>query len=740
MIQRWRRGERPLPEEFLGRHPGLWQHPEAAADLIYEELCLRQEFGPEVPVEQVLHRFPQWRPQLEVLFDCQRVLGPRRPAPLFPSVGETRGDFLLLAELGSGAQGRVFLAQQRCLGDRPVVLKLTPAEAREHLALARLQHTHIVPLYSIQDHAGRGLRALCMPYFGGATLDRVLAALPAPPGRRTGQDLLDALDRTQAGGPVIAPARVPARRLLARSTYVQAVCWIGACLADALQHAHERGLVHLDLKPANVLLAADGEPMLLDFHLAREPVSRGGEWPEWLGGTPGYMSPEQEASLRAIEQGRPAPQPVDGRSDIYSLGVVLHEALAVSLPAPASTAQSLHRCHPQVSIGLADVVARCLACDPARRYPDMAALAADLRRHLRDLPLAGVRNRSLAERWHKWRRRRPYRIALACMMMAVVTAAAAVGLGAASHLVQRVDAARTALGDGQVEMAQEDWERAAATLQRGLSSVGGIPFQKTLAAELDGQLRRAEQGRAAAATAACANELHELAERVRFLYGADDLPGDPGRLVTSCRVLWENRDRVVERLGSPLAQDSHDDLLDLAIFWSDLQVRLAPCEGREEGNRRALRVLAQAQTLFGPSPVLDAERRLHGNTVCSAGCGAWELGPGASSPWKHYALGRAHLRSGDLEQAEEETERAVRLQPHGLWPNFYHGLAAYRRGRYADAVAAFSICIGAAPGAAGCFYNRGRAFAALGRTEQAQRDYDQAVRLDPTLAVAIRNR
>ena len=110
-----------------------------------------------VPLEQVLSRFPQWRPQLEVLFDCQRLLGPRRAAPQFPAAGESLGDFLLLAELGRGAQGPVFLASQLSLGDRPVVLKLTPCDAHEHLWLARLQHTHIVPLYSVQDHPARGL-------------------------------------------------------------------------------------------------------------------------------------------------------------------------------------------------------------------------------------------------------------------------------------------------------------------------------------------------------------------------------------------------------------------------------------------------------------------------------------------------------------------------------------------------------------------------------------------------------
>src|SRR5205814_3377830 len=109
-------------------------------------------------------------------------------------------------ELGRGALGRVFLASQLSLGDRPVVLKLTPGEAREHLSLARLQHTHIVPLYSVHDHPDRGLRALCMPYFGGATLAQLLEALrPQPPAGRTGKHLLDALDRAQAASALGPP-------------------------------------------------------------------------------------------------------------------------------------------------------------------------------------------------------------------------------------------------------------------------------------------------------------------------------------------------------------------------------------------------------------------------------------------------------------------------------------------------------------------------------------------------------
>jgi serine/threonine protein kinase len=730
MIERWRRGERPLTEDFLARHPELWAQPHAAIDLIYEELCLRQEHGLEVRGEDVTRRFPQWRPQLEVLLDCRQLLGPCAAAPRFPAVGESLDDFLLLAELGRGAQGAVFLASQRSLGERPVVLKLTPAGAGEHLSLARLQHTHIVPLHSAQDHPARGLHALCMPYFGGATLDRVLEALrPLPPRQRAGRDLLDALERSRPAVPVATPARGPIRAVLAGVSYVEAVCWIGACLADALQYARERGLVHLDVKPSNVLLAADGQPMLLDFHLARGPIAAGARGPLRLGGTTAYMSPEQRAAVCAIERGRRMPQPDDGRSDVYSLGVVLYEALGGGRPVAGTRVEPLRRRNPQVSVGLADVIHKCLAETAAARYAHAADLAADLRRHLADLPLAGVRNRSLAERWRKWRRRRPYRVALAGMALAVLTAVSAAAVGVVSHFTQQTEQARTALHDGQRYMAVGQWDDAVRTLRRGLSVARGVPFQGELAGELESGLRRAEQSRAAAGRAAVARKLHELMERVRFLYGRDPFPPEAAlrRLGARCRALWAERGRVVERLG--LRPPVREDLLDLAVFWADLQVRLAPPDGKEEARREALAVLSEAEALFGPSPVLDAEGRLHGGESPLPGRGA-----APSSAWECCALGRSLLRGGQLDRAAELFEGAVHLQPQEFWANFYRGHCAYRQGRYTDAALSYSVCIGLAPEAPGCFYNRALALAALGKTEEALRDYDRALRLDPTLA------
>src|SRR5262249_45351314 len=147
-----------------------------------------------------------------------------------------------------------------------------------------------------------------------------------------GQHLLDALDRFQAASPVAMPARPLARQTLAQETHAQALCRVGAHLAEALQYAHERGLVHLDVKPSNVLLTADGQPMLLDFHLAQPPITPEGPAPEWVGGSLPFMAREQQAALEAVRQRRPVAAAVDGRADVFSLGATLYLALGGSLP------------------------------------------------------------------------------------------------------------------------------------------------------------------------------------------------------------------------------------------------------------------------------------------------------------------------------------------------------------------------------------------------------------------------
>jgi len=735
----WRRGLCCRAEELLAEHPALRGHAQAAVHVIYEEVCQRQERGEDVSLTELRARFPLWEHELGVVLDCHRLLG---LVPRFPDPGGTLGEFRLIADLGRGGHGRVYLAEQAFLTGRLMVLKVTGCREQEHLKLARLQHTHIVPLYSVRDFPDRNLRILCMPCLGGATLQQLLRQLRAVPrGRLAGRDLLEALRTGVAHPRLYWLAEGPNRRFLERAAYVEAVCWVGVCLADALHYAHEQGLVHFDVKPSNVLLTADCQPMLLDFHLAREPIRPHGGEPEWLGGTPRYMSPEQRAACRACHNQQPIDVPVDARSDVYSLGLLLREALYGEPPAeetpPAGWALPPR---PDLSPGLRDVLARCLNPDLAERYPSAAAVAEDLRRHLTHRRLVGVRNRSIAERWRKWNCRRPHALLVSLLVAACAAAVAALGLFFTGEASGRLRDTEEALAQGRRQAEQRHYAEAVATFDRGLVRLGSGPAGDSLRAEL-----RRQRGRAARAHDIEA--LHEQVERDRYLHGAELLaPATLQALDAHCRAAWAERDHLLTGGDDALDADREEqvrrDLLDVALLGSECRLRLAAPAEAGAARRDALRVLDEAESLFGPSPVLSRERRV---IARDTGAAAEALGgaddrPPPQTAWEHYALGRWLLHAGDLNGAAEAFDRAVDLRPQDFWPWFGKGLCAHRRQRPAEAVTAFSVCIALAPDSAACYHNRALALASRGDAAAALRDYDRALRLDPGFAAAALNR
>ena len=175
-----------------------------------------------------------------------------------------------------------------------------------------------------------------------------------------------------------------------------------AQLADGLHHAHERGILHRDIKASNILISADAQPLLLDFNLARAQDEDAAH--ATIGGTVAYMSPEH---LRALVGRTPALiRQVDRRSDIYSLGMVLAEMLTGRRPFEQSgsysvlpvqieamaverskSVPSLKRERPDISWGIESITRKCLEPDPTRRYQRADHLADDLRRLLEDRPL-----------------------------------------------------------------------------------------------------------------------------------------------------------------------------------------------------------------------------------------------------------------------------------------------------------------------------------------------------------------
>jgi serine/threonine protein kinase/tetratricopeptide (TPR) repeat protein len=724
----WQAGERIAVEEVLAQHDATEAGSDVVIPLIYEELCLREEDGQVVNRAELMRRFPRWKSQLQMLLDCYEMLAFPTRSIDFPQVGEQFGEFQLIAELGRGAAGRVFLATQPALSDRQVVLKVTPRIGDEHLSLARLQHSGIVPVYLMQEFPEQGLRVLCMPYLGGRTLGQILDSLESRPSNaRSGKDLAALLEETPLDtAPEAVAIRGPARQFLARASYTQAVCWIGACLADALHYAHERGLLHLDVKPSNVLLASDGQPMLLDFHLAREATDLAAKRIDWIGGTTGYMSPEQHALLDAIRTGRAEEYVVDRRADIFALGVLLHEMLLGYLPADGDL-----RLLPRISnrFGspldgkLASVLGRCLQRDPALRFPNAESLAMELRRCLVEPGSRSGMHQEHSVTTARWL----YRMGI-CVVGVIILL---IGWWYSSCVHQ----AELASWQARELALTNEYERAVDTLQTGLSAIAWMPGNGELEQKLRDQL-------ASTALAETTRQLHVVVDRLRFLDGPRTLPDDQLHAIEAmCERVWDERAAVTEvtprESTSALDEQIRTDFLDLAILWTDLRVRLSPANQSNAIRRQGVSILKEAGRLFGLSPALCREVQRHANAVGMNRVAedyakqSAKLHP--KTAWGHYSLGRSLLQGDQLEQAADEFQQAVDLAPDNFWTNFYRGISTYRLGQYDDAVAAFGACVALEPHRAECFYDRGLAHAALGHADRAQRDFERANRLDSSL-------
>jgi serine/threonine protein kinase len=350
-------------------------------------------------------------------------------SPSLLAVGQIIGDFEIVDLLGRGAAGAVYLARQQSLGRR-VALKITQNIGNEARTMATLEHPHIVQVFSeTLDEVG-GMRMLCMQYVPGATLAAVLTRLrEAPHARLSGAALLAAIDELAGGEAVLDVDALRDRARLAAANYVEAVCWIVARIAEALHFAHRCGVLHRDIKPANILLDPYGRPLLADFSLAQmslvqpevESTAFAGKasGDTVFGGTLAYMAPEHLAAFNPARD--TGPESVDERSDIYSLGIVLYEMLALRLPyqmprgnqldpqtleimeqARRSLSVSVPPELSEISFALKSTLARCLAGDPTQRYASAQQLADALdgcrllESARRRLPTAGLFTRAAA--------------------------------------------------------------------------------------------------------------------------------------------------------------------------------------------------------------------------------------------------------------------------------------------------------------------------------------------------------
>ena len=247
-------------------------------------------------------------------------------------VGSKFGDFELLALLGEGAFGKVFLAQQISLA-RQVALKITANRGSEARTMASLEHDNIVQVFSELVLPQQDARILCMQYVPGTTLGKVIRYLAEHPSHEeSGESILTAIDQLAAFPATFEAAALKQRQQLSESDLVEAVTLIGCQLAEALSYAHDRGVLHRDIKPDNVLVSQYGRPLLVDFNLSLDPHQIAGTGAGMFGGSLSYMSPEHLDAFNPSHD--TTAEAVDARSDLYSLGVTLFELLHLHRPFP----------------------------------------------------------------------------------------------------------------------------------------------------------------------------------------------------------------------------------------------------------------------------------------------------------------------------------------------------------------------------------------------------------------------
>ncbi len=448
----WRDGTPKRLEEYQSHFASVLKDRERLSELAFEEYRCRLQAGAEVQPQEYVERFAisidgwpitaasttdRLTHQLQETIDdlgseSERLVEAIQP---FPQSGDRFQDFQLLETLGQGTFGTVFRAEQAQLANRPVVLKISTGRSVEPQHLARLQHTNIVPIYS--THESDQLQAVCMPYFGRTTLADVVRSLKSRKRLPTRGKLIGDVIRARSAGHDQDDWTVKSQlESLEKQNYVDAIIQLMWQIVAGLEHAHQRGILHRDIKPANVLLTDDGRPMLLDFNVSDEMVV-GGRACLMVGGTWPYMSPEQKRSMTTGH-------PIDQRSDIFSLGVLLYQLLCQQLPHPDESSEvnafavsagpqidldDVRKKNPLVPRSVAAVVCRCLQPDRDRRYQSVNELKQDLECHLENRPLRFVADWSVTERAQKWCRRHP-RI----LSASTISVVAAVFLGLAASM------------------------------------------------------------------------------------------------------------------------------------------------------------------------------------------------------------------------------------------------------------------------------------------------------------------
>jgi tetratricopeptide (TPR) repeat protein len=668
------------------------------------------------------------------------------PIPLAALMGwPTPPGYEILSELGRGGMGVVYQARQLSL-NRVVALKMilagrlaTPADVQrfrlEAEAAALLDHPHIVPIYEVGERDGQHF--FSMRYIEGGSLAQWLEK----PGFRE------------------------------RPGFCREAAHLLATVARAVHHAHQRGILHRDLKPGNILLSLRREPSasaaggprddeltphVTDFGLAKRVQGSGGVTQSGaIIGTPSYVAPEQAAAQKGLTTA----------ADTYSLGAILYELLTGQPPfrgpTPLETLLQVldlepvrpRSLNPAVDRDLETICLKCLEKVPSRRYPSALALAEDLERFQQGEPIQ-ARRASLAERLWKWGRRRPAGAALV-----LLSAFTVFGLVAGLFLYEHGRAARerdererrTAvhrevheeLAKGQLALDGGDWQEARRAVEAVRSRLdAGGPHLADLCELADHLLAGADE------RVAAAEKLKQFLHwRNEALFHGTLIPGvdRPPDLRRSQEAAW----RALKVLGVPLAGSSAP-AFDRALTAVEQEEVARGCyevllvlagtlahEGSQPKLYEALGLLERAAQVRPPthSYYLRKNRYLERLGDHAGARRAAEHAKALGSPqgaFDYFLLGEEQLQQGNLEQASAHFQEALRCEPRHFWAQYCQAVCALRREQIGEARVGLTACLRERPDFVWVYNLRGFAHVRLKEFGAAELDFQAALQLAGT--------
>jgi serine/threonine protein kinase/tetratricopeptide (TPR) repeat protein len=466
---------------------------------VVDEFRERQACGERPDAEEYAARHPEAAELLRKVLAALEVVGLSGSAAASALPGEpvagVLGDFRLIREVGRGGMGVVYEAEQVSLGRR-VALKVLPFAAtmdprqlqrfhNEARAAASLHHEHIVPVFAVGCE--RAVHFYAMQFIEGKSLADLIAA-PRP-------QMASAPGSHSAA---TAPAAVASTEAAPRdAAYCRRVAAWGVQAAEALEHAHALGIVHRDVKPANLIVDGQGKLWVTDFGLAHTATDAGLTMTGDLLGTLRYMSPEQALAKHGL---------VEHRTDIYSLGATLYELLTGRPAVEGHDRQEILRriadeeprppraIEGALPADLATIVLKALAKEPAERYATARELSDDLRRYLEDRPIL-ARPPGLSQRLRRWSRRHRTLVATTVVGLFVSVVALAISTAVIWHKQRETAAAYEAAKEQRQEAVEQRQEAidslkdAQAAVDQFLSRVGGkrladVPYMEPLRRDL----------------------------------------------------------------------------------------------------------------------------------------------------------------------------------------------------------------------------------------------------------------